>query len=487
LFTVALRVKRAASSALGATVRSLPFILVLGSALALSACVGLPSVDTRLPATFERQAISPTPDDSGDLDRWWFRFEDPLLNDLVAQALERNTDARTAAARLEEARATRAGALTNFLPQGDPAVSAVRARTAPSNEAALVSKSYSADFDVSWQLDFFGRFGAARSTAKADMAAERFAYEGARANVAATVADAYFQARGLAIQLADARESRRVQQDLYDLTSRKAERGFVSAGDADRVAGDLSQSVARVAGLEADLQVQKRALLILVGRVVDPTNSLDIAPSVGQAPNPPASFPAQLLARRPDIREAHARLVSATGQANLARLAFLPTMSLTPGLGWSRVDSREARTRTDAWSIGALVSQPVLDIPRLAAQLGASKARVSQAAVAYEASVQTAFRESEAALVRLEADRSQVAALTEGERRAQRAYRLARNNYARGVSDLQTALSAEQAWRTTRSQLTSAQVQALRRAVQAFQALGGGWPSQTDPTMAHAQ
>ena len=93
--------------------------------------------------------------------------------------------------------------------------------------------------------------------------------------------------------------------------------------------------------------------------------------------------------------------------------------------------------------------------------------------------MQTAYGEAENALVRLDADRRRVALLAEGAARAERAYEAARIRYQRGLGDLQTALSAEQAWRASRAQLTAAQVQAVRRAVQAYQAVGGGWPATT--------
>lgn len=446
-------------------------LTALMASLTLAGCVAPPKTDLRLPVAYEGPSAPPA-SDAASLDRWWTRFGDPLLDQLVDEALATGLDARDAAARLAEARATKSGALTSFLPQGDPSASYLKQRT-KTGGAATDLRITTGDFDVSWQVDLFGRLPTASRTAKADFAAARFAYEGTRASVAAEVADSYFQARGLAIQLQDAHESARVQKELYDMTERRARAGLSAVADADRVAGDLSQSNARVASLEAQLQAQKRALLILVGRVVDPTASIAIAADVGVAPAPPALVPGDLLARRPDVREAQARLAAASGRANLARLTLLPTVSFIPGLGYSRPSTGGATTTT---SLGLALSQPLFDMPRLLSQAGVQKAQAAQAAIAYERTLRQAFKDSEAALVGLDADRSQVALLTDGEARAARAYRAARANYGRGLTDLQSTLSAEQAWRTTRTQLTSAQVQAVRRAVQAYQALGGGWP-----------
>jgi outer membrane protein TolC len=77
--------------------------------------------------------------------------------------------------------------------------------------------------------------------------------------------------------------------------------------------------------------------------------------------------------------------------------------------------------------------------------------------------------------------------LIDGEARARRSYEAARSGYDRGITDLQGVLDAEQSWRLTRTSLTAAQVQALRRAVQAYKALGGGWPADRFPTNAQAR
>lgn len=457
-------------------------LLALTSATALSACAGAPKTDLRLPAAYEAPASATA---SAGLDRWWTQFHDPLLDQLIDQALADGLDAQAAAAKLAEARATKSGALTNFLPQGDPSGSFLKQRSKTRGVTSDLEIA-TGSFDVSWQVDLFGRLPTANRVAKADFAAARFTYEGARAAVASDVADTYFQARGLAIQLDDARESARVQKELYDTTARRARSGLSAAVDADRIAGDLSQSNARVASLEAQLQTQKRALLILVGRVIDPTASLAIDADVGAAPAPPVLVPGDLLTRRPDVREAQARLTSAAGRANLSRLAFLPTINLIPGVGYTHTSPFAVSNAATA-SIGLAVSQPLFDMPRLLSQLGVQNAQATQAAINYERVLRRAFQESEAALVGLDADRRQIEALTDGATRAERAYRASRANYGRGLTDLQTTLSAEQAWRTTRTQLTTAQVQAVRRAVQAYQALGGGWPVDRYSSVASAK
>jgi outer membrane protein TolC len=300
--------------------------------------------------------------------------------------------------------------------------------------------------------------------------------------LAAQVADAYFQARGFAIQLADAREEVRIQQELYDVAAKRAAIGVAASSDADRVAGELAQAKSQAETLQGELQAEVRTLLILSGRPIDPIASVDAAPTVGAIPRVPATLPSQLLARRPDVREAQARVVGAAGRLTLANLAFFPTFLLTPGVGWSRTSQTGFSSTTENWSIGGSVTQPVLSIPRLLQQLKAQDARTEQAVIAYEKSVQTAFGEAENALVRLNVDERRVGILVDGEARARRAYEASRKGYELGLTDLQTVLSAEESWRQTRIQLTSARVQGLRGAVAAFKAIGGGWDASAYPT-----
>ena len=467
-------------------------LAILIASLALAACASARKADVRLPGVYEapaQEATAPATS-SAMLDRWWTVFGDPELDTLVDHALTANPDARSAAARLREARASATSGLTRFLPQGDATGSAKRVHTNQLSGTAInfpgfstsgTTESELANLNVSWELDLFGRIFAVGRAARGDIASARFDYEGSRASLAAQVADAYFQGRGLAIQLADARQTARIEQELFNLANKRGQLGLAPTTDVDRIAGDLAQARAQAAALEAELQAQRRTLLILSGRPIDPTASVDLTASVGRLPPVPTTIPSELLARRPDVRRAQAQVQSASGRLLLQDLAFFPTFTLTPGLGWSRNVQPGFRSTSDSWTIGAGFTQPVLSIPRLLADLKAQDARTEQAVIAYEKAVQTAFGEAESSLVRLSAYEQRVAVLTDGEARAARGYEAARKGYALGLTDLQTALQAEQSWRATRTQLTSTQVQGLRQAVTAFKALGGGWPAETYP------
>ena len=461
--------------------------------LALTACVSTPrpTPDTRLPAGYEAPAGASLPQAS--LDRWWTSFNDPQLTTLIETALEKAPDARSAQAVLDEARAVRKGQVRQlYIPSTPLTGSAGRthteilSQTVPTGSFPLTkggdSDSYAANFDVSWELDLIGRRRAARQVVDNDLAAARFGYEGARAALAANVAQSYFEARGLAVQLDDARETVRINGGLRDSAVKKGEAGLVATSEGDRAEADMAQAQAQVADLEAQLTVARRSLLILVGRGIDPLASLPVDAALDAPPPVPATVPGELLARRPDVREAQAKLASAAGNLKINELALFPTFNLTPGVGLSKSVSPSfgasggtTSTSSSTWTLGANLSIPVLNIPSLLADIDAQNARTRQAAIAYEKAVQTAYGEAENAMVQLSADQRRVTLLTAGEIRAERAYAAGRKGYQLGLTDLTTTLQAEQSWRLARTALTGAKTQALLRAVQTYKALGGGW------------
>ncbi|HEY2661891.1 MAG TPA: efflux transporter outer membrane subunit [Caulobacteraceae bacterium] len=469
-------------------------VLPLLSACALGPTVRAP--DTHLPTAYE----APTAQNATDAraDRWWVLYNDPQLQSLVEEALKRAPDAESAEARLNEALAVRSSALMAFNPQGALQASGTRTDTRLVSGADSFSlgphqptvslittgpaDSYNANLNVSWELDLFGRRRATRQKAAADLAAARFDYAASRTSLAANVADQLFQARGLAIQLEDAREAARIQRQLADIAAKKAAHGLGSQADADQTASQTAQTDAQIADLESQLHAARRTLLVLVGRGADPLDSLPTPATAGAPPLVPVSVPGELLAARPDVREAAEKLKSASGTLKLDELALFPKFTLNPGVGLSSSVQFGSAVTTDFWSLGLSAAQPILDLPRLKAEIRAQGARADQAAIAYEKTVQTAYGEAENALVGLSSDEARIRLLTTGEAQARSALDASRKGYAAGFTDLTTVLTAERTWRGARTALTSAQVQALRRSVQAFKALGGGWTPPPGPT-----
>lgn len=465
-------------------------LLLLTAGCAVTAPVR--QTDATLPAAFESQ---PAEAAAIPLDRWWTAYSDEQLTALIEEALANAPEAELALARLEEARATRLANIRSAFPRGDLNLNLSQrgnqqlsgAQTAFQSEGTSLSMNLG--FDVSWELDVWGRRRVGRQGIEDDFAAKVFAIEGARASLAANVADALFSARALAQQIVDAAETARIASEVQRIAQLRAERGLAAFADARRAAADVGQAEAAIVQLEGELAATKRSLLVLLGRGTAPLASLPIATSPAAPPPPPAAVPGEILQRRPDVREAEERLQVAIAQYRVARIDLFPRFTLMPGVGLTRT-TQDSFTGFDAsgdpvfgratsliasWSLGAGLTVPVLDRPRLLAEARASGARAEQAAIAYEAAVQRAYGEADTALLQLGADRERLIVLERAESDARAAYEAARLRYDAGLDDLTVLLSAEQGWRQARQQVTAARSQAMRRSVQVFKALGGGW------------
>ena len=472
-------------------------LLPLVSACATPAHVSPPQA---LPPTaYEEPQPAAAGLSSAALDDWWKLYHDDQLDALVAQALSTAPDARTALARLEQAAAIRTETLDQlYIPSGQIQANGTRTYTniisgqnagfggAGGFVSPGATDDLNASFNVSWELDLFGRRAAGRRTADADFYTAAFQYEATRTSLIANIANSLFQARGIALQLRDAVETARIAHELAHVAQVKLEHGLGTQLDADQSAASAQADDAQVESLRAQLDAARRALLVLIGKGFDHIDTLLAQPVMGAPPPVPVSTPGELLRRRPDVRQAEWKIVSAAGTLKTDELALLPTIKLDPGVTLTKTTGPFGLTDA-AWSIGAGLTQPVLDRPRLIAQIHAQRAVAEQDVIAYEQAVQQAYSDAETAFMYLESDGKRVQMLTEAERRAQSAYDKSRLGYARGINDLTATLSAETTWRNTRIQLTSAQTTVMERSVQLFKALGGGWtPAQPAATTPYA-
>ena len=437
-------------------------LLISAAALLTSGCVTstVRKAEVTPPPAYE----SPTPNPGGlataALDNWWALYGDAQLNALVDEALRHAPDARTALAVLDQAAAVRSETLDKiYIPSGEVQGSGTRTQTSTlgSSSSSLgqifappgATESFSATFDVSWELDLFGRRAAARRGADADFYNAAFTYEATRTSLIADVADSLFQARGLAIQMQDALETARIERELAHISDVQLKAGLVASADVDQSLAQAEAAEAQAESFRAQLLAAQRSLLVLIGHGFDKVESLPASAAVGVPPAVPATLKTD-------------------------DLSLLPTINLQPDVSITKTTGPFGYSSA-AWSIGAALAQPVLDRPRLIAQIHAQRAVAEQDVIAYEKAVQTAYGDVETAFTYLDSDARRVRMLTEAEHRAESAYEKARLGYARGFTDLTAALQAETTWRSVRSQLSSAQITLMERSVQTFKALGGGW------------
>lgn len=462
------------------------------AALWLAGCVRVadaPKLSFDLPDQFGADTQSSGDTVNADLSQWWLAFDDAQLNGLITTALQSAPDVKIARARLAESQANASRILRSFDPQGGLAAGGtaqeLNQETGDINlpnlpvDVPLVQTgrtyTYSASFGVTWELDVFGRKRAAKVLAGSRM--EQAAYELAlvRSALAASVTDALFRGRGLAAELEEARLSEAVEAQSLAAMDSKIAAGLLPDGDRITTLMRRNGARARMAGLRGELDAVRRELLVLVGQGTAPLSTLEIAPDLPLPPEVPLSAPGILLERRPDIHIARQEMIGALGDQALAKLDLFPNFTLSPGYTFSGQERQSNGFSTSLWSLGLQGLMPILDRGRLLAEVRASNARVDQAVNNYEKAVQTAYGEADGVLARLAADAEQFRIISESEIQAETAWRTMEQGVQRGLVDPESARNAYRQLRAAREDMILARLQWLRRTVQAFKALGGGW------------
>lgn len=462
----------------------------LGAVLTSGGCAPVANLEPpriSLPTEFERAEGG---SDIVSLDRWWDSFGDRQLSDLITQALAHSRDAQSAYFLVSEARAIRDQSLAARGPAGNIAGNVKRQAGQQLTGADLFGStasttSSSLSVAPSWEIDLFGRLGAIGRRARATYVAAAYDFYAARMTVAADVATALFEARGLAVQRADAEETLRIARELAATSAVGFQRGLIAGADTARLDSDVASAQAELSRIETALRNAKRSLLVLIGQPDAPTDSVSIAAHLAGPPPLPAVTPSTLLLRRPDILAAQARLAAATSAVDVDRAALFPRIDLQGSGSLSRTTGVIGGA-TALWSFGRGLGLPILDRPRLLAQLHATQAKGGQAVIAYETAVQDAFRDADITIANSAADRSRLTDLGRAEERGRYAFNAARTGYRVGLTDLTTLLQSERSWRTARTALTTARAQALTNMVATFRALGGGW-SPGEPATAPGQ
>jgi len=356
---------------------------------------------------------------------WWAQFDDPVLEQLVHEALGTNLDLRIAMSRVREARAVFVEQRLDQLPHVTSGGSYDRRKQpdATLGGERVFSESYQLGFDAGWELDLFGRQRRAAEAARADLGAEQDNLADDQGTVAAEVARNYFELRGTQKRIAVAKRTLVNLRDTQKLTETRWELGAGSELD-------VQSSRARLKAIEADIpllevaEVQSRhRLAVLLGQRPDALDSLlqprEMRP---YAKALPLGDTTDLLRQRADVRVAERRLAAATARVGVATADLFPRISLSGFVGFLSGDaSGLVNGSNKAWSVTPSISWAAFDFGTVKARLRASKAQADGAAAEYEKAVLLALEDPENALPRYAKQQARLAIVAEQAQAAGRA------------------------------------------------------------------
>lgn len=456
------------------TIRTLPFLLA--AAFALSGCQILPSFSkpgAPVPQSFAAPVAEGAPA-AADIG-WRDFFKNPELQAAIALALDNNRDLRTAALRIEEARALygiqRADQLPTVNATGGVSSSRQLFRGQPF-EATVYQVGLGM---TAFELDFFGRVKNLSDAALAQFFATEEARRSAQIALVGEVAKAWLAERALAEQVLIAERTLTARQSSFDLVKQRFDAGVANALEL-RQSETLVQS-ARVSSLALQRQHAQsvNALTLLTGSKERlPAQGATLSAQVITA-DIGAGLPSDLLASRPDIRAAEQRLRANQANIAAARAAFFPRISLTAAVGLASPQlSRLFDTGARTWNFAPALSLPIFDSGRNQAGLSLAEVRTNIAVADYEKAIQVAFREVADALEARATLGSEIEA-QEAVRSAQASrLELAQARYKNGVSNYLDVLDAERELYTAEQQLLQTRLLKLTNAVDLYRSLGGG-------------
>jgi NodT family efflux transporter outer membrane factor (OMF) lipoprotein len=410
-----------------------------------------------------------------DVALWWRRFRDPVLNELITEALKASPTVRSALEKVTEYRARRGVESANLFPSLAANQSGSGART---TSGVTTSESYQASFDMSWQVDLFGKQFQTLKAATADLEQIGENFYGAHVTLAADVATAYVALRSAEAQLTVVQRSLGTRGETAQLTQWREQAGTGDALDTQRSISTLEQARASMPALQLSVVQSKNQLALLSGRT---PGSLD-SRLAGSRRVPEmisriaAGVPAEALRQRPDVRAAERALEAAFARTQSAKRERLPSLNLSGSIGIDALKAGNIFSPEAAIaSILASLATPMIDAGRIRQNIRAVSSRERQALIAYEATVLTALAEVENALAAVRRYAEQHRIVLKAAAAAREAVTLAAWQYEAGQVDLLVTLDAQRTLLTLEQQDVTTMAQSANACVQLYQALGGGW------------
>jgi NodT family efflux transporter outer membrane factor (OMF) lipoprotein len=434
------------------------------------------------------QASQVTTAGASDVASWWIGFHDPELTSLVDRARVANLDAREAVLRIAEARAERRVTSSEQWPSLSVDASAQHNRLSEATAMGqLFTKvpgfpnpyaQYQLGFDVSWELDLWGHVRRQVEAASAVTEAVREDSRVVLISVLGDVGHAYIDLRGAQAKRQVLVDNIALERDLLDLARQRRAAGLSSDVDPARAAAELSSAEAQLPVLDRQITEDINQLSRILAREPGALRSelIGVGPVPPVPPRVPIGLPADLARRRPDIREAEARLHAATAQIGVAVADLYPTLVLNAQGGLQSEDLAALSNWASRFvNAGPSLRLPVFDAGRRRATVQVQDVRAKEAAFDYSRTVLLALHEVDNALAAYGADQARRASLAVTVAQDRDAVDLARQRYAGGVGSFIDVLDAERTLRQSELSLADGTTAVSIDLVVLYKALGGGW------------
>ena len=430
------------------------------------------------------QRVIPAPPAFPD---WWSVFQDPVLNELIGTAYRQNLSLREAGLRIQEAMAIRAVATGNLLPQAqtingsyarDQISTLGQPRVTPLPSFSRSFDAWALSGNLSWELDFWGRFRRAIEAADANLEASVNDYDAMLVCLITEVVTAYVDIQTFEERLVYARNNVKIQEGSLDLAQERFD-----AGKTDRISVRLSKSNveatrAAIPSLEIGRRQAMNRLCVLLGIPPnDLTQIIEFREGIPDVPPEVAlGIPADLLRRRPDVRAAERRVAAQSAEIGIALTDLYPRVAVTGSISVSAEHFSDlGKPLSQGGSIGPGFQWNVLNYGRIVNNARAQDARFLQLVASYQNTVLLANQEVEDALVSFLENQKRVKALAISAGETKEALELAMIRFREGEDDFTGVFILQGDLAERQDEAATAQGNVVLSLANVYKALGGGW------------
>ena len=411
-------------------------------------------------------------------DMWWRAFNDPVLDQLIAEAQRVNPNVLVAGLRIMEARAQLGIAGSALYPQSNLVTAGAlwSGEEPPPSGSDTSAVSSSAGFQVGWELDFWGKFRRGVESADASYFASIAQYDDLQVLMAAQVASLYCSIRTVEARLVIARENAALQKRSLEIAERLFKGGDESELDVQQATAQYLATLATIPALEGAQRQAENALAVLLARAPGPLPEMaaesDVIP---QAPlGVIVDIPADLLRRRPDIRAAELQMAAQSALIGVSKADLYPSVSLLGSVGLSASSQPDASTVL-SWGLGPSVVWNVFNRGRLRNAVLVQDARFQQLYEQYQDAVLRAAREIDDAAIDFFKTGEQILLLIESVKAARRSVEIASIQYREGLADFERVLDSQRTLFGQQDILVTRQGNLTQALISLYKAMGGGW------------
>ncbi|MBN2426848.1 MAG: efflux transporter outer membrane subunit [Deltaproteobacteria bacterium] len=412
-------------------------------------------------------------------DRWWESLVVPELNALIEEALSDNLELRETWARLRQARASAVQAGAGLYPDLSLGGEGT-ARRQKSDQGTSDTESYQLGLASSYELDLWGRVRSERQAALLAEKASREDYHTAAMTLAAEVANRYVEIISQRRQKQLLEEQLKANRIYLELVELRFFNSMVSALDVYQQKQIVEKAAAEIPLVEQQEQLLRHELAVLLGKPPQAVAAIEAEnfPTVGVLPD--LGLPADLLAKRPDVRAAGLRLQGADWQVAAARADRLPAIRLS---GQGAFASTAVSALFDHWflQLAGSLSGPIFDGGKKVAEVERTRAVAEERLAAYRLRVLTAIKEVEDALVSEQKQKENITLVRERIATARKALEQATDRYRKGINDYLPVLTQLISVQDLEQNLIQKEASLLKSRISLYRALGGSWMEELKP------